>query len=157
MSVDISIYPSGGQCRPPGDWRQVQPRFDVAGLLHYRSAVEAFIKGADSAAASDLRYGLTAIREPQNPYGSTAIAVYGEWARSASIGIARSAKSEKIGYVPRDYSRVLDVDVPVAIELESARMFRKDNGDYFINVTAFLLIPSKKSGFWQDRKPPPWR
>jgi hypothetical protein len=49
------------------------------------------------------------------------------------------------------------VDVPVAVELESARMFKKDSGGYFVAVTAFLLIPSMRSGFWKGREPPPRR
>ena len=154
--MDIVLFPTERR-RASGDWRQVQPRFEVAGILHHRSATEAFIAGADSAAASGLPYGLAADREPDNPHGATAIAIYGEWERSRVAGLLRSKKREKIGYVPSDYSRRLELDVPVAVELESARMFKKTAGGYFVAVTAFLLIPSMRSGFWNGREPPEWR
>lgn len=152
--VDVELYPRGCRHRPPGEWRQVQPQFDVAGITYRRRYAERFVRAAADCDDRDVEYGLRVAREPDNPHDPKAIAVFGYW-MSRRWFRSPVVREVHIGYVPRDVALDVPDDAPIAAEIESLYLARRrDGGGNFVNVQAYLLLPGLRSGFWEGREHP---
>lgn len=145
-SIFITAAP---RLRPPGQWRQVQPWFDVAGLQHRNDDATAFVESADACHGTGEPYGLEVEREPRNRHDENALAIYGWWTA------AGEKKRVQIGYAPRDIARDhRDPLKPIAIEIESLYLAERYDGEgMYVGVRAFILEPSARSGYWNGKAP----
>jgi hypothetical protein len=147
---EIDLWPS--LARPDGDWRKLNHMtdsdFSVAGLHYKHDNAVLFAKWAGHCHNSGLEYGIRLQREPENPHDPQAIAVIGFWNDGASYW------EVPIGFVPKDYSHQAPADAPIAAELNHVFLEQKDDGSYDVDVRATILLPGKRSAYWNGRESP---
>ena len=86
--------------RPEGEWVATTLWEKVVGVHYRKDDAMAFASAAAKAERNNLQYGVILQEEPDNPYDSKAIAVYGCAERR---GIFKSSvKCWHIGYLNRD-------------------------------------------------------
>jgi hypothetical protein len=135
--VDIILRTRG--IRPPGNWRRATSDwFQVAGVMHHASSSEDFIRGVQAAHDEDREFGLHLVREPDNPYDSSAVAVHGWWDSGAT-----EPRSVKIGYLPREVAAKAKRTSKLAGELESVWLKPIDNERDGLSVRMYLLEPAR--------------
>jgi len=101
----------GIRTRPSGNWRQVSPLFEIAGLFYRRTDAKRFLAALQSPQPySESFLPLVARRDPTNRHDANAIAIDGQWQRRSRLWpFKRDRITERahLGFVPAEIAAEL--------------------------------------------------
>ena len=140
----------GIRTRPPGEWRQMPPLFEIAGVFHRRESARRFLSVLQmqrtSRAYTERFLPLVPRREPTNQHDTNAIAIDGQWRRRSLLWPLRLGwvtKRVHLGYVPAEIAAEL-------AESASSSDLAIDFYDYStdhrgeISIRCLVLLPSRR-------------
>lgn len=125
---------------PPGEWVISTLKQNVAGVKYRISSVRDFCNAVKKAEKLNIRYGLRAIRDPENQFDCNAIEVHGYSENVNWLG-KKGEKTWHIGYFSRDLAKEInDYFVVNGINFEVQLYAIYENED-FIDISFFVLGP----------------
>jgi hypothetical protein len=80
--------------------------FSVAGIVHRKAHARRFAEGELRSDRKDLKYGLDAVREPNNPHDRNAVKLFGWWTGRGWFG-GMKRDLAFIGYVPTHIAQAI--------------------------------------------------